>query len=79
MKLFPFWIWGKLPFNLNWEFIMFHKLREFYDGITFFELIVNTDTYEELDNSIFHQNPKLDFKLIILNYTIFELNIYTVK
>jgi len=76
---FPFWFWGKLPFGLTWELVLFHKLREFYDGITFFELIVNTDTYEEMNSSNLHHNPSLDFKLIVLNYTIFEFNIYTIK
>ena len=40
------------------------------DCITFFDLNVNTDFYEA------DHNPKLNFSLIVLNYTIFELTIY---
>lgn len=48
----------------------FYVIRKMQDGITFFDLNVNTDFYEA------DHNPKLNFSLIVLNYTIFELTIY---
>jgi len=78
LKTFPLWFWGRLPLKLNWELILFNKIREFCDGITFFELLVNTDTYKEIEEPLYNHNPKLIFKLIICNFTIFELNIYSV-
>ena len=62
--------------HMVWEVTLFHKLRELADGITFFELIVNTDFFDNLD-SIDQHNPKLTFRLIVLNYTIFEVVIYS--
>jgi hypothetical protein len=47
-----------------------YLVRKMKDGITFFDLNVNTDYYEA------DHNPKLNFSLIILNCTIFELTIY---
>lgn len=47
-----------------------YVIRKMQDGITFFDLNVNTDFYEA------DHNPKLNFSLIILNCTIFELTIY---
>jgi hypothetical protein len=60
---------------MAWEVTLFHKLRELADGITFFELVVNTDFFGNLD-SIDQHNPKLTFRLIVLNHTIFEVIIY---
>ena len=45
-------------------------IRKTQDVITFFDLNVNTDFYEA------DHNPKLNFSLIVLNWTIFELTIY---
>jgi hypothetical protein len=47
-----------------------YVIRKMQDGITFFDLNVNTDFYEA------DHNPKLNFSLIVLNCTIFELTIY---
>jgi hypothetical protein len=58
-----------------WEVILFYKLRELKDGITFFELVVNMDLFDNAD-SVSQHNPKLTFRLIVLNYTIFEMMIY---
>lgn len=62
--------------HMVWEVTLFHKLRELVDGITFFELIVNTDFFDNL-YSVDQHNPKLTFRLIVLNYTIFEVVIYS--
>lgn len=61
--------------HMIWEVILFYKLRDLKDGITFFELVVNTDFFDNSD-SVGQHNPKLTFRLIILNYTIFEMVIY---
>ena len=47
-----------------------YVIRKMQDGVTFFDLNVNTDFYEA------DHNPKLNFSLIVLNCTIFELTIY---
>jgi hypothetical protein len=73
----PIWFWGRLPYDMAWELLLAHKLREFSDGITFFELKVNTDFFEKLDEHITNHNPQLIFNLIILNCTIFSFTIYS--
>jgi hypothetical protein len=61
--------------HMMWEVILFHKLRELADGITFFELVVNADFFDNTVSEHQH-NPKLTFRLVVLNYTIFEVVIY---
>ena len=56
--------------NYGFEFVAFNKIREFKDGITFFEFILNLDLYKA-DHS-----PKLQFSLMVCNWMIFEMNIY---
>jgi hypothetical protein len=56
--------------NYAIDFCGLYVIRKMKDGITFFDLNVNTDYYEA------DHNPKLNFSLIILNWTIFELTIY---
>ena len=63
--------------HMVWEVILFYKLRDLKDGITFFELVVNTDLFDNSD-SVSQHNPKLTFRLIVLNYTIFEVVIYSI-
>jgi hypothetical protein len=60
-----------------WEVILFYQVRDLKDGITFFELIVNTDFFDNAD-SIDQHNPKLTFRLIVLNHTVFEIIIYSI-
>lgn len=56
--------------NYGWEIALFFKVRDFSDGITFFETTINWDKY--LDN----HTPRFKINLMILNYTIFEFTIY---
>ena len=63
--------------HMVWEVILLYKLRDQKDGITFFELVVNMDLFDNAD-SVSQHNPKLTFRLIVLNYTIFEMVIYSV-
>jgi hypothetical protein len=64
-----------------WEALFFHKFREFSDGISFFELIVNLDLYDslEIEPKALSHNPKLIFSLKILNHTIFDFSVYSVS
>lgn len=73
---FPFWLWGTLPFNLGWELLLLHKIREFHDGISFFELNINLDRYDKLEYIKFKDNPSFRIHLVIFNFTIFEFEIY---
>lgn len=69
-------LWFRGKFILNWELVLFHKLREWRDGITFFEFKINLDKYDPLEYIKFKYNPRLDIHLVILNYTIFEFEVY---
>lgn len=73
---FPNWFWGKLPFNYGWELIVLHKLREWRDGISFFEFRINLDRYDPLEYVKFMYQPRLDIHFVVLNYTIFEFEVY---
>ncbi len=44
--------------------------RQFSDGITFFELVCNYDKY------LADHKPSFDFSLTILNFVIFEFDLY---
>ena len=60
----------KITDNYGFEITILHKLREFYDGISFFKGKINWDRYKS-DHS-----PKFELFLMLFNYTIVELNIY---
>jgi len=76
-KRFPLWFWGKIPFtNMGWEMICFHKLRRFKDGISFFEFNINLDLYDPLEYAKFKYFPHLNLHLVVLNYTLIELDLY---
>jgi hypothetical protein len=80
IRTFPLWLYGNLPANMAWELLMFYCFRDKQDGITFFELIVNLDLFDShrISPDACSHNPKLTFALRILNYTIFEFNVYSV-
>ena len=63
-------IGGKITDNYGFEITVFHKLREFSDGLSIFDLKINWDRYEA-DHS-----PKFEFFLMLFNYTILDMNIY---
>ena len=52
------------------DFLRF--IREFKDGITFFEFSFNLDCFEA------DHNPQFTFMLIFLNLKVFEFNIYNI-
>ena len=49
---------------------LLHKVRDFSDGITFAEFEAALDLYE------WEHNPKFYIRLMLLNYTIFETEVY---
>ncbi len=61
---------GKLTTNYGFEVTIFHKLREFSDGVSIFDGKINWDRYKA-DHS-----PRFELFLMLFNYTIIELNIY---
>lgn len=64
-------LWGnKINDNYAWEFCALHKLRDFSDGVTFFEKNIVWDKY------LRDHKPSFEISLIILNFMIFEFNVY---
>jgi hypothetical protein len=61
---------GKININYGWEIVLFKRIREFSDGITFFEEKLNWDRYHG-DHS-----PKVEAHLVLFNFTIIEFNVY---
>lgn len=58
-------------YSLDWNF--FWKVRSFEDGIKFLTFDINLDLYES------DHKPSFNIYLGILNYTIFEIEIYNVN
>lgn len=60
---------GLINRDYGWEIALFNKIRQFEDGLSIFEIIMNWDRYKG-DHS-----PKFEFSVIILNVIIIEANI----
>lgn len=60
----------KLSKDYGLDIGLLYWFREYEDGVTFFEFILNYDKYEE-DHS-----PRFEFVLYILNLCIFDFTIY---
>jgi len=58
--------------KFTWDLILFYKVRNFKDGITFLEFICNLDLYKG------DHKPEFKLHIIILNWTIIEFNIYNI-
>lgn len=63
----------KLTKNYAIELAFFNHIRSFFDGVTAFELALDSDFYKG------DHNPKITFRLIVLNFLIFEINFYNVN
>jgi hypothetical protein len=63
----------KLTDSFAFEISLFHKLRNFSDGISFFEFTSNLDLYKG------EHNPKFRLMLVVMNFKIFEIEIYNVN
>ena len=61
---------GKISDDYGWEVTVLQKIRESSDGVIFFNGEINWDRFLE-DHS-----PKFKIHLIMLNYTMIEINIY---
>lgn len=55
------------------DFGLFYKVRNFKDGLTFFEFILNLDLYRA------DHNPQFRSALVIFNFTIFDVTFYNVR
>jgi len=55
------------------DFGLFYKVRNFKDGLTFFEFIFNLDLYRA------DHNPQVRCALVIFNFTIFDITLYNVR
>lgn len=64
-------MWGfNILKNYALDFGIFYRIRNFKDGITFFEFTTNLDLYKA------DHNPRFKINLILINYLIFDINIY---
>jgi len=76
---FPIWFWVVIPFTkINFETFLFYKIREFKDGVSFFEFKINLDLYDPIEYIKFYYKPSFNIHLVFLNYTIFEINVYKI-
>jgi len=63
----------KLSKNYAIELSLFNIVRDFSDGISFFEFEINLDLFDE------DHKPSFDIFLIIFNCMIFQLWIYNIN
>jgi len=61
---------GKVNDDYGWEVSVFHKIRNFSDGVSFFHMKVNWDRY------IADHSPRFESHVVLFNYSIIEINIY---
>jgi len=61
---------NKINKNYGWELALFHKLRNFSDGVSIIDFKINWDRY------LADHTPRFELHFIFLNYTIIEFNIY---
>ena len=64
------WIGHKINDDYAWEFSALHQFREKTDGISFCEFQINWDRF------LADHTPQFTIMLVLLNYKIFEFNIY---
>jgi len=65
-----FWMGNKINKNYAWELSGFHMIRQFSDGMSFFEFTTNWDKY------LSDHTPRFDIMFIILNFKVLEFSIY---
>jgi len=58
--------------NYGLEIALFHHLRQFTDGLTFFNVNINWDRY------LSDHTPRFMCHIIACNYTLVEINIYII-
>jgi len=65
--------WFGRPVHMAIECTFINKVREFSDGVEFFNLILNADTYKG------DHTPRIVFVLTILNVNIIEFGLYNIN
>ena len=68
-----FWVSKKISKKYAIDVSCFHLIRNFKDGISFCQFSVNLDLYEA------DHNPQFKILLIILNFKLFEFEIYNIN
>lgn len=63
-------IGGKISSDYGWEITVFHKIRDAADGVSFFDMKINWDRY------LANHSPRFEFHIVLLNWTVVEINIY---
>ena len=63
-------IGGKISRDYGWEITVFHKIRDAADGVSFFNVKINWDRY------LADHSPRFEFHIVLLNWTVVEINIY---
>ena len=61
---------GKINENYGWELVLFWKLREFSDGVTFFDMTIEWDRY------LADHSPRFRIHVVVLNFTVLEASVY---
>lgn len=76
LKQFFRWITNynlRLSENYAVDLLLFHKVRNYSDGINYFSIDIVSDFYKG------DHNPKFRLILIILNVTVFEFEVYNIN
>lgn len=55
------------------DFGVLYKVRNFKDGLTFFEFILNLKLYKA------DHNPQIRLNLILCNFIIFDITLYNIR
>jgi len=63
-------IWFPLPGGWVFELAGFYFIRDFKDGVSFFEFNINLDLFD------MEPNPKFSIHLLFLNINLLEISIY---
>ena len=63
-------IGNKISSDYGWEITVFHKVRDAVDGVSFFDMKINWDRY------LADHSPRFEFHIVLLNWTVVEINIY---
>jgi len=61
---------GSINEDYAWEVALFRLIREFKDGITFFNLDINWDRY------LADHTPRFEVRLVVLNCMLLEASLY---
>jgi hypothetical protein len=63
----------KITSNYGLEVTVFNKIRNASDGMSIFKLNINWDRY------LADHSPRFEFHVVLLNYTVVEINFYYLR